>query len=196
MSQVDFFDSVAKNWDNMIEVNESKINYILSKLKLKEDDTILDVSTGTGVLIPFLIKLSPNGLIRGVDISKGMLDIACEKFKKIPNVHFDLVDVEDENIESKYDKIILYSMYPHLEDKTNTISKLVKNNLRNNGILMIAHSNSRKFLNNLHKNADERVNESLLMEVSKQKEVFINASLNVIEAFEDDEMYYIVIQNS
>lgn len=36
MSQVSFFDSVAKNWDNMIEVNEGKINYILSKLKLKK----------------------------------------------------------------------------------------------------------------------------------------------------------------
>ena len=65
----------------------------------------------------------------------------------------------------------------------------------NNGILMIAHSDSREFLNNLHKDTDERVSESLLMEVNKQKEVFINASLNVTDAFENDEMYYITIQN-
>ena len=195
MSQVDFFNSVAKNWDNMIEVNETKINYLLSKLEIKEDDNILDIGTGTGVLIPFLSKLAPNGSITGVDISKGMLEVASEKFKSMHNVYFDLVNVETEDINCKYDKIILYSMYPHLENKTNTIKKLVKNNLKDNGILMIAHSDSREFLNNLHKDTDKRVSESLLMEVNKQKEVFINASLNVTDAFENDEMYYLTIQN-
>lgn len=195
MNQVDFFNSVAKNWDNMIEVNESKINYLLSKLQIKENDNILDIGTGTGVLIPFLSKLTPNGSITGIDISKGMLEVAIEKFKNIPNVYFDLVNVETENINCKYDKIILYSMYPHLENKTNTIKKLVQNNLKDNGILMIAHSDSREFLNNLHKDSDKRVSESLLMEINKQKETFINASLNVTDAFENDEMYYIIIQN-
>ena len=195
MSQVDFFNSVAKNWDNMIEVNEIKINYLLSKLEIKENDNILDIGTGTGILIPFLSKLAPNGLIKGVDISEGMLEVASEKFKTMPNISFDLVNVETEDINCRYDKIILYSMYPHLEDKTNTIKKLVENNLKHNGILMIAHSDSREFLNNLHKDTDERVSESLLMEVNKQKEVFINASLNVTDAFENDEMYYITIQN-
>lgn len=195
MSQVDFFNSIAKNWDNMIEINESKINYLLSKLQIKEDDNILDIGTGTGVLIPFLSKLAPDGSITGVDISKGMLEVASEKFKNISNVYFDLVNVETENINCKYDKIILYSMYPHLENKTNTIKKLVQNNLKDNGILMIAHSDSREFLNNLHKYTDKRVSESLLMEVNKQKETFINASLNVTDAFENDEMYYITIQN-
>ena len=195
MSQVDFFNSVAKNWDNMIEVNEIKINYLLSKLEIKENDNILDIGTGTGILIPFLSKLAPNGLIKGVDISEGMLEVASEKFKTMPNISFDLVNVETEDINCRYDKIILYSMYPHLEDKTNTIKKLVQNNLKHNGILMIAHSDSREFLNNLHKDTDERVSESLLMEVNKQKEVFINASLNVTDAFENDEMYYLTIQN-
>ena len=195
MSQVDFFNSVAKNWDNMSEINETKINYLLSKLEIKEDDNILDIGTGTGVLIPFLSKLAPNGSITGVDISKGMLEVASEKFKSMHNVYFDLVNVETEDINCKYDKIILYSMYPHLENKTNTIKKLVQNNLKDNGILMIAHSDSREFLNNLHKSTDERVSESLLMEVNKQKEVFINASLNVTDAFENDEMYYLTIQN-
>lgn len=195
MNQVDFFNSVAKNWDNMIEINESKINYLLGKLRIKENDNILDIGTGTGVLIPFLSKLTPNGSITGIDISKGMLEVAIEKFKNIPNVYFDLVNVETENINCKYDKIILYSMYPHLENKTNTIKKLVQNNLKDNGILMIAHSDSREFLNNLHKDSDKRVSESLLMEINKQKETFINASLNVTDAFENDEMYYIIIQN-
>lgn len=133
------------------------------------------------------------GSIKGVDISKGMLEVASKKFKHLSNVCFDLINVEKDDIECKYDKIILYSMYPHLEDKTNTIKKLVENNLKDNGILMIAHSNSREFLNNLHKNVDESVSESRLIEVNKQREIFINAGLKVTDAFENNEIYYLTI---
>ena len=55
MKQRDFFDNIAKEWDNIIEVNEEKINILLSKLDVKENERVLDV--GTGVLIPFLIKM-------------------------------------------------------------------------------------------------------------------------------------------
>lgn len=194
MNQVDFFNSIAKDWDSKIEINEGKINYLLSKLEIKEDDTILDIGTGTGVLIPFLSNLSPKGLIRGVDISKGMLEIARDKFKNINNVQFDLCNVEKDDLLDKYNKIILYSMYPHLENKVTTIVNLVEHNLKENGILMIAHSNSRDYLNNMHKNSDERVHDAVLIEVNEQRDIFENVGLNVIEAFENDEMYYVVIQ--
>lgn len=196
MGQREFFDSVAKNWDNMINVDKFKINYLLDKLEIQEDDEILDVGTGTGVLIPFLYERISKGTIKGVDISQGMLEVARDKFNNLNNVDFDLVNVEKDYLEEKYDKIILYSMYPHLESKTQTISKLVKRNLKEDGILMIAHSDSREYLNNLHRRADERVHESILMEINEQKNVFTNAGLNVIEAFENDEMYYVVIKNS
>lgn len=196
LGQADFFNSVAKNWDNMINVDESKINYLLNKLKIQEDDEILDIGTGTGVLIPFLNERVCTGRIKGVDISEGMLEVAKSKFNHLSNVDFDLVNVEKEELKHQYDKIILYSMYPHLENKTQTISNLVKDSLKEDGILMIAHSDSREFLNNLHRNSDERVHESILMEINEQKNVFINAGLKVIEAFENDEMYYVVIEKN
>ena len=196
MSQTDFFNSVANDWDNMIKVDERKINYLLDKLSIHQEDKILDVGTGTGVLIPFLYERVSKGLIRGVDISEGMINVARSKFNHLMNVYFDIVNIEKENLEDKYDRIILYSMYPHLENKTETISRLVKKNLKEDGMLMIAHSDSRAFLNNLHGNADERIQESILMEINKQKNVFINAGLNVVEAFENNEMYYVIIKNN
>jgi len=196
LGQADFFNSVAKNWDNIINVDEYKINYLLNKLKIQEDDEILDIGTGTGVLIPFLNERVCTGSIKGVDISEGMLEVAKSKFNHLSNVDFELVNVEKEELKHQYDKIILYSMYPHLENKTQTISNLVKDSLKEDGILMIAHSDSREFLNNLHRNADERVHESILMEINEQKNIFINAGLKVIEAFENDEMYYVVIEKN
>lgn len=193
MGQREFFDSIAKEWDNIIEVNEEKINTLLSKLDIKDNDNILDVGTGTGVLIPFLKKLNSNGIIKGVDISSGMLDIASQKFKSTENVSFEALDIENSSIEEKYDKIVLYSMFPHLKNKTNTIKTLVENNLNEEGKLIIAHSNSREFLNNMHKEKDKTVSEDRLISIKDQKVLFEQVNLNVLDAYEDEEIYYLVV---
>lgn len=194
MNQKEFFDQIAKDWDNRIEVNEGKINTLLSKISIKDKDKILDVGTGTGVLIPFLTNLNPNGYIKGVDISKGMLEVASDKFKNYKNVSFEITDVEKDTIDDRYDKIILYSMFPHLQNKTMTIKSLVKNNLKKDGKLIIAHSNSREFLNNMHKDVDESVSEDRLIPIDKQRNLFEEIGLDVEQAFENDEIYYIVIK--
>lgn len=196
MNQRDFFDNIAKEWDNIIEVNEEKINTLLSKLDIKENERVLDVGTGTGVLIPFIKKLNKNGYIRGVDLSNGMIEVARKKYKHIPNLDFEIIDVENEVIKEKYNKIILYSMFPHLENKTKTIKTLVKNNLSENGKLMIAHSNSREFLNNMHKEKNEAVSEARLIPIDNQVKLFEDIGLNVVEAFENDQMYYLVLSNN
>jgi demethylmenaquinone methyltransferase/2-methoxy-6-polyprenyl-1,4-benzoquinol methylase len=195
MSQVDFFNSIAEKWDSTIKVDEKKINKLLSQISITNGESILDIGTGTGVLIPFYKEINKNGKITGVDISEGMLNVAKRKFGQLSNLNFKLLDVENEFIEEKFDKIVLYSMFPHLNNKVETIKKLVNNNLNKNGKLLIAHSDSREFLNNLHSNADDRVSNDILIDVNKQKEVFEIANLKVINAYEDDEIYYLVIEN-
>ena len=195
MSQVDFFNSIAENWDNTINVDKEKINKLLSQISITSGDSILDVGTGTGVLIPFYKEINKDIKIIGVDISEGMLKVAKRKFSNLENVSFDLIDIENEIINSKFDKIVLYSMFPHLNNRVETIKKLVENNLNQNGKLLIAHSDSREFLNNLHKDTDERVSEDRLIEINKQKELFEEANIRVTKAYEDDEIYYLVIEN-
>lgn len=194
MNQVEFFNQIAKEWDSIIEVNEKKINTLLSKLNITDNSKVLDIGTGTGVLIPFLKSLNPNGYIKGVDISSEMLNVAREKFRNIEKVSFELVDVENDVINETYDSIVLYSMFPHLKDKTNTIKKLVEKNLGKSGQLIIAHSNSRAFLNHMHKEKNECVSEDRLIPVIEQRCLFEKAGLKVVDAFEDNEIYYLVIK--
>ncbi|MDU3336484.1 class I SAM-dependent methyltransferase [Paraclostridium bifermentans] len=194
MNQVEFFNQIAKEWDSIIEVNEEKINTLLSKLNITDNSKVLDIGTGTGVLIPFLKSLNPNGYIKGVDISSEMLNVAREKFRNIEKVSFELVDVEKDVINETYDSIVLYSMFPHLKDKTNTIKKLVEKNLEKSGQLIIAHSNSRTFLNNMHKEKNECVSEDRLISVTDQRYLFEKVGLKVVDAFEDNEIYYLVIK--
>lgn len=193
MNQVEFFNKIAKEWDSIIEVNEEKINLLLSKLDIKSNERILDVGTGTGVIIPFIKALNKGGYIKGVDISTGMLNIAKEKYKNLENIEFEIKDVEEEEIYEKYDKIILYSMFPHLENKTKTVKTLINKNLNENGKLIIAHSNSREFLNNMHKEKDKSVSKARLIPVNNQRKIFEKNGLKVLEAFENDQIYYLVL---
>ena len=195
MGQVDFFNSIAEKWDSTITVDKEKIHKLLSQISIKNGDSILDVGTGTGVLIPFYNQINKDGKMTGVDIFEGMLNVAKRKFSNLNNVNFEVLDVENDFIQSKFDKVVLYSMFPHLNNKVETIKKLVNNNLKSNGKLLIADYDSREFLNNMHSNTDERVSKDRLIDVNKQKELFENADLKVTKAYEDDLIYYLVIEN-
>ncbi|WP_243142202.1 methyltransferase domain-containing protein, partial [Paraclostridium sordellii] len=108
-------------------------------------------------------------------------------------IEFEIKDVEEEEIYEKYDKIILYSMFPHLENKTKTVKTLINKNLNKNGKLIIAHSNSREFLNNMHKEKDKSVSKARLIPVNNQRKIFEKNGLKVLEAFENDQIYYLVL---
>jgi len=193
MSEKAFFNSIAEEWDKTNEVNKEKINFLLSRVHIQEGDKVLDIGTGTGVLIPFIREFNKMGEINALDVSEGMLHKAKEKYNNLPNVKFTLLDVEEEKVEGKYNKIILYSMFPHLKRREDTIRKLVTENLCESGKLIIAHSSSREFLNNMHSRKDKRVKKDRLIEVNKQKKLFKEIGLNVYEAFEDDNIYYLII---
>ncbi|MBS7131805.1 MULTISPECIES: class I SAM-dependent methyltransferase [Clostridium] len=193
MSEKAFFNSIAEEWDKTNEVNKEKINFLLSRVHIQEGDKVLDIGTGTGVLIPFIREFNKMGEINALDVSEGMLYKAKEKYNNFPNIKFTLLDVEEEKVEGKYNKIILYSMFPHLKRREDTIRKLVTENLCDSGKLIIAHSSSREFLNNMHSKKDERVKKDRLIEVNKQKKLFEEIGLNVYEAFEDDNIYYLII---
>ena len=121
MSEKAFFNSIAEEWDKTNEVNKEKINFLLSRVHIQEGDKVLDIGTGTGVLIPFIREFNKMGEINALDVSEGMLHKAKEKYNNLPNVKFTLLDVEEEKVEGKYNKIILYSMFPHLKRREDTI---------------------------------------------------------------------------
>ena len=92
-----FFDAMAPKWDKIIEVKKDKIGHILDVAELKEGDHVLDVGTGTGVLVPYMAdRIGPEGKIDAVDISTAMLERANAKFGHMPNVRFMLADVEED----------------------------------------------------------------------------------------------------
>ncbi|MGI6577982.1 MAG: class I SAM-dependent methyltransferase [Eubacteriales bacterium] len=190
----DYFNSVAENWDQIVNHDPGKIEGILTLAGVKEGDIVLDVGTGTGVLIPYLYKrISDTGKIVAVDVADKMIEVAKRKYP-YPNVSFVVGDAQDiEAGKGSLDFVICYSMFPHFSDKRAAVINLSRY-LRKGGRLVIAHSQSRQAINDLHQNASEEVRNDRLPSADVLREYYFEAGLDVVEVVDSDEMFVVIGQ--
>ena len=192
-SQIEFFNNLASTWDEIGKHDIDKVETILDLTGIKKGNHILDVGTGTGVLIPSLHKrVGKSGTIKAVDIAENMVKIAMGK-NDFENVSFQCGDVLEMNHDKNtYDQIICYSMFPHFKSrKVEAIDSLAQK-LKDGGELIICHSQSREEINNLHKQVDEPVRDDNLPTMELMRGYFKDAGLEVINVVDDDEMFVIV----
>lgn len=151
-AEIDFFDSIAPTWDeNEIRSTPERVRSILSKINIRKGMDILDLGTGTGVLVPYLSEMTgENGHITAIDLSEGMLNLARKKYGSLRNVEFLNLDFEEEQIPGKYDIAILYCVYPHLHAPAETLEWLFKMNMKKDGRIVIAFPSDEKFINDIH----------------------------------------------
>ncbi|MDR7871048.1 MAG: methyltransferase domain-containing protein [Tissierellaceae bacterium] len=192
ISQKDFFNSAAKEWDNICKHDTNKIDHIINLLNIQKGSKILDVGTGTGILIPYLReKVGDEGKIIAIDYSDKMLEIAKKKYIN-DNVFFVYGDILETALPEEYfDFIICYSVFPHFLNKQLAISTMAKF-LKTYGKLTICHSQSRKEINNLHKNVSEAVSEDNLPEMNVIKKHLKDSGLNIITDIDNDDMFVII----
>lgn len=154
MDERKFFDNLAPTWDaNEVLSTPRRVSEILEHADIKPGERVLDLGTGTGVLIPQLARLvGEKGAITAVDYSQGMLDIAIRKNSGvIPAPVFFNIDFETETIDGIFDHILLYCVYPHLHTPVDTLKWLRAVNLAENGIITIAFPTDENFINSIHR---------------------------------------------
>lgn len=188
----DFFNSVADSWDEMCNHDMKKVEYILDLVDIQAGSRILDVGTGTGILIPSLYKrVTGSGKIKAVDMAEKMIEVARKK-NSFENVVFECKDIlKKDNDEEYYDYIICYSMFPHFHCKEEAVEKLSRK-LKRGGKLTICHSQSREAINKLHKRVDDTVKEDNLPEMEKLEQYFSESGLEVVEQVDNQDMFVVI----
>ena len=70
--------ALAPTWDdNEVLSTPDKVRFVLGFMNLKPGQSVLDLGTGTGVLLPYIAeKIGTAGHITAVDYSAGMLSRA------------------------------------------------------------------------------------------------------------------------
>ncbi len=183
---------MAKEWDIICQHDTNKIKYIINLLNIEKGSKILDVGTGTGILIPYLReKIGEQGKIIAIDVSDKMLEIATKKYPN-ENVSFICGDILEAALPIEYFEFtICYSVFPHFFNKQLVVKTIVKY-LKKGGKFAICHSQSRKAINNLHKNASQVVAKDKLPQINVIKEYLKNLGLKTTTEIDNDDMFVVI----
>jgi len=193
MQLQEYFDQLAPTWDKELTAERLKcLGKIVKELGIKPGYYVLDIGSGTGILLPFLItELGDEGKIVALDFSAEMLGQA--KAKNFPPiVGFAQADVLAIPLaDNSVDLAICNSVFPHFNDKVKA-SKEIARVLRNNGRLVICHTMSREMINQLHQSAGGVIASDLLPDEFQLRGLIKQAGLRVTH-FEDSPERYLVI---
>ena len=189
--QKDFFDAHADEWDEINHHDHSKVEYITSLMDIRADERILDVGTGTGVMIPYYLAHIAGGCVTALDFSHWMILRASLKYPPSDRLRFVVSDVCDLEPTGSYDLIVCYSCFPHFPDPQRALSAMA-GALKAGGRLMIAHSSSKEFINQVHSHGGKEISKDFLPDARIMRELFSEQGLETVFA-RDDGDYYIVI---
>jgi ubiquinone/menaquinone biosynthesis C-methylase UbiE len=193
MQLQEYFDHLAPTWDKELTRERLKcLGNIVKELGIKPGYYVLDIGSGTGILLPFLIaELGDEGKIVALDFSAEMLGQA--KAKNFPPiVGFAQADVLAIPLaDNSVDLTICNSVFPHFNDKVKALKEIARV-LRNNGRLVICHTMSRAMINQLHQSVGGVIANDLLSPEFQLRGLIRQAGLKITH-FEDSPERYLVI---
>lgn len=186
----DFFNQAADGWDELITQDSvSRLKQIISGLGINKGSTVLDVGSGTGILLPLLQQIMKReGRITAIDISEKMLHKAMTKrFDHI--VDHIQADVHALPLTKEiFDFAICYSCFPHFEDKAAALKELAQV-LKKRGLIAIVHTASREEINEFHYNAGSVVRDHTIPEGKDLHQMLQQAGFVQIEIRDSHDSY-------
>jgi ubiquinone/menaquinone biosynthesis C-methylase UbiE len=186
-----YFNQQADTWDEVIaEKDTGKLERMAKRLGLEPGSTLLDVGTGTGVFLPYLLAMiGRNGRVVGLDIADRMLFRACDKgfHGEVQYICGDVMAVPCPD--AMFDAVVCYSSFPHFQDKPRAFRE-VHRVLKGGGRLLICHTVARARINAIHAGKPV-VSHDLIPEAGKVREMLFVAGFNEIRIEDGPEDYLV-----
>ena len=190
MSKKKYFDQHAHKWDELYYQTEpARLKDLIKRFQIKKGDWVLDAGTGTGILLPYLSKLTgKEGKLFALDFSKEMLSAARSKLphSKIEFINSDVEDMpfEDEN----FDRVICFACFPHFGNKLKSLKEMSRV-LKKGGKLFIAHLLSSQEIKEHHFSAGEEVRNDVLPEKSVMIKMMKQSKFKNIQIVDQKSLY-------
>ncbi len=105
----------------------------VEKLDLSDGDRILDVGTGTGQILPWIVDSLSEGEVIGTDISRSMVEYTRDRVEENTGVDVKVIydDIEDSKFSTnRFDKIIstfTFTTVPNVEKAAKECARILDN---------------------------------------------------------------------
>lgn len=121
------FSRNAKSYDKYANVQKKMGDKLIENIKNDNSNikNILEIGCGTGYVTQRLVNHFPNAQVTAIDIAPGMIEhvkstIECDR------VNFICGDIEEMNLNNKYDLIISNATFQWFNHLNKTVSKLIR----------------------------------------------------------------------
>jgi ubiquinone/menaquinone biosynthesis C-methylase UbiE len=146
--QRDFFSKLIHVFDPPLpEGVPKRLKNIVASAKIAKGHVVLDVGTGTGILVPLIQAYGPEAIF-ACDLSEAMLAHLEKQYPYAKTIAADVSDLvlPDESI----DIVFLNACYPNIVDKPRSF-KNISRMTRSGGRTIISHPMGKSFIDSLKK---------------------------------------------
>lgn len=97
---------------------------ILQALDLTGSERVLDVGCGDGRITSEIARRVPKGCVVGVDASRNMIELACQKIE--PNLRFEVADVRSLPFNHEFDLIVSFNALHWIHEQELALASIYK----------------------------------------------------------------------
>jgi ubiquinone/menaquinone biosynthesis C-methylase UbiE len=188
-----YFNGVAKDWNSKQSEKDIKIHKMLSNLELQRCTTILDIGCGTGVLFPFLAKLTQGyAKIFAIDFAECMAREAAQQNYPATNVLCGCARYLP-FLDNSFDLIIAFHVIPHIQGKSLALKECWRV-LKPYGKLAIIHLHGSQEINAIHEEIGGTVKDHRLQSGEQMGRMLKKINFEIKEIVDRKGEYFVVGQ--
>jgi ubiquinone/menaquinone biosynthesis C-methylase UbiE len=165
-----------------------RLERIVAVGRIGKNDAVLDVGSGTGVLVPIIRKYAPSR-IYACDLSENML---AQLKKNYPEVTTIQADVKDLGLpDASVDVVFINACYPNIAAKAQAFANIARM-VKTGGRMAIAHPLGKAFVETLKRNAPYPLDD--FPDKAQAEDLFRPFGFEIREFIDEESLYILMAE--